>query len=214
MSIFKRNLHYLHPLLQLKVNIMKRILFTAILMMICLSGLSAQDKSKDAPKVKGFRAEFLAQMVDVEKKIIDLAEAVPQEKYTWRPMEGVRSISEVYMHIAGANYLFPSFAGIKAPAGIERDAETKVTEKAKVIEYVKTSFEHMRKAVMDTPDANLEKPAKMFGEETTVRGVFFTAGLHMHEHLGQSIAYVRMNNIVPPWTAAEQKEQEDKKSKK
>ena len=193
---------------------MKRMLFMVLLALVCSSGLFSQDKTKDAPKVTGFRAEFLAQMVDVEKKILDLAEAVPQEKYSWRPMDDVRSISEVYMHIAGANYLFPSFAGIKAPANIERDAEKKVTEKAKVIAYVKASFEHIRKAITDTPDADLDKPAKMFGEETTVRGVFFTAGLHMHEHLGQSIAYVRMNKIVPPWTAAEQKAEQEKGSKK
>jgi uncharacterized damage-inducible protein DinB len=193
---------------------MKRMLFMVLLAVICSSGLFSQEKTKDAPNVTGFRAEFLSQMAGVEKKILDLAEAVPQEKYSWRPMEGVRSISEVYMHIAGANYLFPSFVGIKTPAGIERDAETKVTEKAKVIAYVKASFDHIRKVITDTPDADLEKPAKMFGKETTVRDIFFNAGLHMHEHLGQSIAYVRMNNIVPPWTAEEQKVEQAKSTKK
>ena len=124
-------------------------------------------------------------------------------------MEGVRSVSEVYMHIAGANYLLPSFIGIKSPAGMNGDMEKTITEKVKVIEMLKQSFEFIRKAVTQTPDTDLDKAAKMFGRETTVRDVFFNAGLHMHEHLGQSIAYARMNKIVPPWTAAEQAKEKE-----
>jgi uncharacterized damage-inducible protein DinB len=137
---------------------------------------------------------------------------MPAESYGWRPMKGVRSVSEVYTHIAGANYLFPTMFDVKRPEGLEKDMEKKVTEKSKVMEELKKSFVHLRHAVEGISDADLDKPAKFFGEETTVRGVIFEAMSHLHEHLGQSIAYARMNKIVPPWTAAEQaKEKKDTK---
>ncbi len=185
-----------------------KLFYSLFLLIVFLTILQAQEKPE---MPKGFRGEFLVQLQEVEEKVIGLAETTPQEKYIWRPMEGVRSVSEVYMHLAGANYLLPTFIGIKSPEGLSRDMEKTVTDKSKVIELLKQSFAHVKKAIMDTKDADLDKPTVMFGDETTVRGVFFTAGLHMHEHLGQAIAYARMNNIVPPWTAAQQ--EAEKKSK-
>ena len=172
--------------------------------------IMAQDAARDT-SIKGFRAEFLAQLVDDEKKLVDLAEAIPQEKYAWRPAEGVRSISEVYVHIAGANYTFPTMMGVKAPEGMNRDAEKTLTDKKMVVEFLKQSFDYVRQVAMKTADADLDKPAKFFGEETSVRGILFHLSTHMHEHLGQSIAYARMNGVVPPWTAAEMKQQDSKK---
>ncbi len=151
----------------------------------------------------GFRAEFLKQLGDVEKKTVSLAQAEPDAKFTWRPGEGVRSVSEVYMHLAGANYLLPTFVGVKAPAGLSREME-KVTDKAKVLDTLKQSFEHARQAILNTPDADLDKVVKFFGRDATVREVFFAMANHMHEHLGQSIAYARMTGVVPPWTAEQQ----------
>lgn len=149
----------------------------------------------------GFRGEFLGQLQEVEKKTVDLAEAIPAEKYSWRPGEGIRSVSEVYMHIAGGNYLLLQFIGVQPPPGISRDME-KITEKAKVIENLKQSYEFVRQAVVKMPDSELEKKVKFFSGETTVRDVLFNVALHMHEHMGQLIAYARINGIVPPWTAA------------
>ena len=172
----------------------------------------AQQKAYDekAPALTGFRAEFMTQMADVEKKIEDLAQAMPDDKYSWRPMEGVRSVSEVYMHIAGSNYLFPAFIGVKKPEGLQKDLEKNDTSKAQVLDALKQSFVHLREAVMQTPDADLGKKTKMFGEDATYMGVLFTAALHLHEHLGQSIAYARMNKVVPPWTAAAEPEKKGK----
>src|SRR5712692_10958670 len=94
---------------------------------------------------RGFRAEFLRDLSDVEKKIEDLAAAMPAEKYTWRPAPGVRSVSEVYMHIAGGNYFLASFAGMKPPAYDERALE-KITDKDRVLVELKKSFDHLRTA--------------------------------------------------------------------
>ncbi len=191
----------------------QRLLLLTIVALIVIgfSRTSAQNTAKDTPAIKGFRGEFLAQLVDDEKKLVDLAEAIPLEKYPWRPAEGVRSISEVYVHIAGANYMFPTMMGVKAPENMERDAEKNITDKKKIVEFLKQSFAYVRQVATKTADADLEKPAKYFGEETTVRGILFHLATHMHEHLGQSIAYARMNGVVPPWTAAEMKQQQDSK---
>jgi uncharacterized damage-inducible protein DinB len=179
---------------------MKRIASAFLLASLVLAASAATAQ----PAVKGFRADFLAQQDGVEKELLGLAEATPAEKFSWRPAEGVRSIGEVYMHVAGGNYLFLGFAGVKAPAGISPSMEKDVTEKAAVIEAMKKSFAHLRAGVASIADADLDKPLKVFGHDTTVRGVLMVAANHEHEHLGQSIAYARMNGIVPPWTAARQ----------
>jgi uncharacterized damage-inducible protein DinB len=145
----------------------------------------------------GFRAEFLANLDEVQEKIVSLAEATPAEKFNWRPAPGVRSINEVYMHIAGGNYFLSTFVGVNAPK-MNGDLEKTVTKKADVIAELKKSFEHLRAAAALAKD--LEKPVKMFGNQTTYRGVLMTMLSHLHEHLGQSVAYARMNGVVPPWS--------------
>lgn len=179
---------------------MKRIAQALVLttLLAAASGVVAQSP------VTGFRAEFLAQQDGVEKELLGLAEATPAEKFAWRPAEGVRSVSEVYMHLVGANYMLPSFAGVKIPEGISPSMEKTVTEKAAVVAELKKAFAHVRAAIAATPDADLDKPVKYFGRESTVRGLYLTVALHEHEHLGQSIAYARSNGVVPPWTAERQ----------
>ncbi len=154
-----------------------------------------------APPKHGFRAEFLYDLSDVQKKIEGLAAAMPADKYTWRPAPGVRSVSEVYMHIAGGNYFLASFVGMKPPA-YDESAFERINDKARVLAELRKSFDHIRLAALTASDSDLDKPIKMFGTDTTVRGAFMTALNHLHEHLGQSIAYARMNGVVPPWTAS------------
>jgi len=162
--------------------------------------ISTRPAAAPAAPASGFRADFLTQFDDVSKKIVDLAEAVPADKYGWRPAPGVRSISEVYMHIVGGNSYIPSFIGVKPMEGIERGMEKSVTEKARVVELLKKSMAHARAAVLATPDADLDKKVKIFGGESSERGVIMIIGNHLHEHLGQSIAYARSNGITPPWS--------------
>ena len=104
------------------------------------------------------------------------------------------------MHVGGANYFLPTFVGIKAPEGLSRDAEKKVTEKAKVIEFVKASFDHLRKGVENLPEADYTKPIKLFGGDSTTQSALFLIVNHLHEHVGQAIAYARMSGVTPPWS--------------
>jgi uncharacterized damage-inducible protein DinB len=147
----------------------------------------------------GARGEILGEINGLEKKYVGLAQTMPQDKYSWRPAEGVRSVSEVFMHVAGANYGLPNFIGVKPPADAPKDLE-KVTDKAEVVKQLTASFDFLKSAIMKMPDADLEKTAKMFGRDRTYREIGFFMTGHLHEHLGQSIAYARMNGVVPPWS--------------
>lgn len=188
-------------------GLMKRLgfilLFVSLGAMITFAGDPKPANTPPDPK-EGFRAEIVGQLGFVEKRIEDLAAAMPADKYSWRPGDGVRSVSEVYMHIVGANYLFMTFLGVKPPMKMDPGMESSVKDKTEIAGKFKPSFDHFRTAVLGLSDKDLDKTTEMFGRTTTYRNVLVTAIAHLHEHLGQSIAYARVNGIVPPWTAAEQ----------
>lgn len=182
---------------------------TACALILCLgavplrAGQPGSDNAPAAPKA-GFRAEVLAELSGIEKKVEDLAGAMPAESYSWRPMEGVRSVGEVYTHIAGSNYLFMSFLGVKSPDRPKPNENPGPAAKEEAIKMLKPSFDLFRTTVLKLADADLDKPTTMFGSPATYRSVLMAQLGHLSEHLGQSIAYARMNHVVPPWTAAEQ----------
>jgi uncharacterized damage-inducible protein DinB len=192
---------------------------------VCLCS-AAQGQSADKPAAQtsataaaapssGARAEFLAEVAFYEQRFARLAQAMPAEKYTWRPAEGVRSIGEVYNHIVAANYGIARALGTPAPAGFDPKAiMANSADKAKTVQALKDSFAHFRQAVISVSDADLDKPLKMFGQQTTYRGAFIMITGHTGEHLGQSIAYARMNGIVPPWTEEQLQQQQQKPSAK
>jgi uncharacterized damage-inducible protein DinB len=183
---------------------MKRIPFPVSLLVFSIASTAvfAQTLSPAAAAPTGYRAEVISDIEGIGKKLVDLATAMPAEKYAWRPAPGVRSVSEVYMHVVGANYLLPSFLGAKLPEGFDREMEKSVTDKAKVIEWLKKSIDNAKAAVSSASDADLDKKVKAFGREMTERRVLMIVQTHMHEHLGQSIAYARSNGIAPPWSEA------------
>jgi len=168
----------------------------------------ALEKTSVAAPTSGPRAEFLTELKVEQDKFIQLAEAIPADKYSWRPAEGVRSVGEVLLHVAAANYNLPKLIGTPPPAGFNVQGYDKsTTDKTKIIAALKDSFDHIRQAVIDMPDANLEKQLDWFGGKNTQRGILLFTMRHMAEHLGQLIAYARMNGIVPPWTEEQQRQQ-------
>ncbi|MGH9602540.1 MAG: DinB family protein [Terriglobales bacterium] len=178
----------------------------AWLLMIALASTTAARAQQTAAPAASYNSEVMAVIEEQEKKVVSLAEAVPQEKYTWAPGEGVRNTAQIYLHIALANYAFAGFLGVKPPEGfVMKGFDTSTTDKAKIVEHLKRSFDNLKQAVRASTD--LEKKVKVFGEETTARDAMLRAASHNGEHMGQSIAYARMSGVVPPWTAAEQAQQ-------
>ncbi len=181
---------------------MTRRLLVSAMALLLAAPHPARSQSADPASATGLRKELIGQLADAEQKFIALANAMPAEKYGWRPAAGVRSVSEVYMHIVGANFMFPGMAGVKRKPDVTlaRDMETSMTDKAQVVEMLRTSFAYAKQSVMDVPDAQMETSVDLFGTPSTNRGVLVVMTTHAHEHLGQSIAYARMNGIVPPWS--------------
>jgi uncharacterized damage-inducible protein DinB len=139
----------------------------------------------------------------VSRQLTALAEATPADKFAWRPAPGVRSMSEVYMHIALANFSLLGIAGPKMPADIKGpDMEKSITEKAEVIDWLKRSLEAVKTAHAAVKPADLQRPVKVAGRSANVDGIYLRIIIHANEHMGQLIAYARMNGIVPPWAKA------------
>ena len=135
-------------------------------------------------------------------QLTQLAEAIPADKFGWRPGPGVRSIAEVCMHVAIGNYFLLGQAGAKPAVDLTKlgkEPEKGITDKDGVIKFMKESFEAVRTAA---PTIDRTTPRKFFGRDVTSNEVLLRLLVHNHEHMGQLIAYARMNGVVPPWTAA------------
>jgi uncharacterized damage-inducible protein DinB len=188
------------------------VLFAATFLAFAARPAYAQDKP-------AFISDFLDQVGHVQGQIMSLEEAMPQEKYSWRPMEGVRSVGEVYRHIAFGNYLLLKLMGVEPPAEANfsmdmKKWDTGVTDKKMIADALKASFDHVNASAGKMTAADLDVKIDFFGSQITKRSALMGLLSHIHEHLGQSIAYARMNGVVPPWTAAEQaKEMEKMKGK-
>lgn len=168
---------------------------------------NAQEKPA-AASTAAYKAEFLAEIDYYEQRYTRLAEAMPAEKYAWRPSEGVRSVGEVFTHIVQANYGVARAYGEALPSSVDpKSIDAIATDKVKTVQALKDSFTHFKKAIIALGDGDADKPQKMFGRQTTLRGSFILVTGHFGEHLGQSIAYARVNGIVPPWTEEQQQQQ-------
>jgi uncharacterized damage-inducible protein DinB len=184
-----------------KGETMKIRSFCALALMLISAAAALGQAAAPASAPAGFRGEFLNEVNFVGKRLVDLANAVPVDKYGWRPAAGVRSVGEVYVHVALGNAFLPSFTGAKIPEGFTREMEKTVSDKAKIIDAMKKSFDNLKSFATSASDADLEKKVKIFGGiEVSERELMVIILNHMHEHLGQSIAYARMNSVTPPWS--------------
>lgn len=181
-------------------------------------GLMAMAWPLGAQDLAAYKSEYLGELAYTSGNVIALAEAVPAEKYGWRPGAGVRSVSEVYMHIAVGNFLLLDIVGHKVPDDlyakveesgraramvlVKRNAELEktVTEKERVKALVQRSLDAVRAAMEGASAAELDKHVDFFGRDVTARAVYLRILAHVNEHMGQSVAYARMNGIVPPWS--------------
>jgi uncharacterized damage-inducible protein DinB len=192
----------IHPLEE-SMSTRRRLAVLASLIVVASLVAAAQ------PKRGGLMGDLIADITDVEGKIVGLAKAMPESSYAWRPMAGVRSVGEAFTHVAADNYFLPIALGATAPAatGISgtdyktvEAYERKTRSRAEIIAEVEQSFAFLKKAMAETPDAKMDTAMKMFGRESSVRTTWVMTVTHVHEHLGQLIAYARSNKVVPPWS--------------
>ena len=181
-----------------------RTLLTAAGVLLAVSVVTA--RAADAPAIPGFRGEVIANMQEASDKIIELSGAMPTGKWTWRPGKGVRSVGEVYMHIASSNYSLCSILGATSPISAE---ELKQLDKAppnpvKMAQMLRDSYAFAAQTISAMSDSDLDAQVTFFGRQVTKRAMLLSMASHSHEHLGQAIAYARVNGVVPPWTAREQ----------
>jgi uncharacterized damage-inducible protein DinB len=174
---------------------MRKILALAVfLTFLCSAPVFAQKMPEGI--WEGYDGEWL----HVSQQLVALAEATPPEKFSWRPAPGVRSTSEVYMHIVLANFWLLSVTGPKLPADLKEDAEKSVTSKPEVTSWLKRSLDAVKQAHLAETPQDLQRKVHIEDRDATVDGMYLRIIVHANEHMGQLVAYARMTGVVPPWS--------------
>ena len=174
---------------------------TALLILALTVTFASSALAQSTPP--NFLVEFEGQFEASAEKFVALAKAMPEASYGWRPMEGVASVASVYMHVARYNYFYPEIAlDVHSPMGAaEYDSwEAGVADKEQAVAILAESMEHVRRVVSAMSSKHLEEQTRLYGRDVGQWAVLLQLVTHMNEHLGQSIAYARMNRVVPPWS--------------
>lgn len=195
---------------------MKRM-FLSLLLTLGLSALAmaapaphADDADHTAPSYD-MKGQSLVDLDAVQKKFVDLANAVPAEKLTWRPSADSRSFAEVFMHVAGERYGILSLMGAEKPAGYDRKTfEKSTTDRAQIVAELNKSYDFAKKTIGGMTNADFAKLLPKLGPQANAGDVVYILVADAHEHLGQAVAYARENGIVPPWTVEAQKKAAEK----
>ncbi len=172
-------------------------LFTLVLMASLALAPVASAQKPPADMREGFliRYNYMAY------RLAALAEAIPEDKFAWSPGEGVMTVEHVFMHIIRYNYLYPATSlGVDAPEGIDYENLESLTGKDTVLGHLKPSLDHVRAVLAEMSEEDLSEIVVLYGRDTEAWNVFLQLQTHMGEHLGQLIAYARMNQVVPPWS--------------
>jgi uncharacterized damage-inducible protein DinB len=174
---------------------MRRILTKAFCLLLVLSAPAFAQKAPE-----GIWEGYDGEWTHVSQQLIALAEATPPEKFAWRPAPGVRSTSEVYMHIVFANFYLLSVTGPKMPEDLKQGMDKTVTSKAEVISWLKRSLEAVKQAHLAEMPTDLQRKVHIYDRDATVDGMYLRIIVHANEHMGQLVAYARMTGVVPPWS--------------
>ncbi len=176
-------------------RIVKTLPLLTLLGSLGAPALAGQSSARD------FGDEILGHFQSSTMKVGALAEGMPENLYGWRPGDGVMTVAHVYAHITHYNFMYlRDNMGIAAPPGVDVDNIESIEDKARILELFQQSVEHVRGAVGHMSDHELAASTRLYGRDVPKWAVMMQLVAHMNEHLGQSIAYARMNGIVPPWS--------------
>ena len=174
------------------------------------SAAVASDHTAPSYDMKG---QSLVDLEAVQKKFVDLANVVPDNKFTWRPSADSRSFAEVLLHVAGERYGILGLMGAAPPEGFDRKTfEKSTTDKAQIVAELNKSWEFTQKTINGMSNADFAKLLPKLGPQANAGDVVYILVADAHEHLGQVVTYARENGIVPPWTAKAQKQAAEKKA--
>jgi uncharacterized damage-inducible protein DinB len=170
-----------------------KLVFLALIL-LCAQPVLAQKA------LEGLWQGYDGEWLHVTQQLVALAEATPGEKFSWRPAPGVRSTSEVYMHIVLANFYLLRVTGPEMPAELKPELEKSVTSKAEVIHGLKRSLDAVKQAHLEVKPKDLQRKVHIADRDATVDGMYLRIIVHANEHMGQLIAYARMTGVAPPWS--------------
>ena len=163
--------------------------------------------SNSLPSPPIFIQEFLGQVDFVEGRLTQLLEAMLQDQMSWTPAEGVRTCGQIYLHVAEANHMLAGFMSGAEMEGEPGSMEKSTTDKEEIAKMLKDSFAAIKEAAGKLTEEDLDKITKTpFGMDMSLRNFMISLLNHCHEHLGQGIAYARMNGVVPPWSEKQEGE--------
>ena len=143
---------------------------------------------------------------NTEKEVMSAAEAMPEDKYSFRPtageFSGVRTFGEQIKHLAANNYRMAAYILGQQPSPDQEHetGPTSVQTKAQIVDYAKGSFAALHRAAGSINDKNLLEPVPghAYPRQNTRLQFAVDAVAHSNDHYGQMVEYLRMNGIVPP----------------
>jgi len=172
----------------------------------------ASDAADHTAPSYDMKGQSLLDMQVVQKKFVDLANAIPTDKFNWRPSPDSRSFAEVFLHVAGERYQILNLMGAATPAGFDpKTFEKSTTDKSRIVDELNKSSEFTQKTINGMTNAEFAKLLPKLGPQANAGDVVYILVADAHEHLGQVVAYARENAIVPPWTVEAQKKEAEKK---
>jgi uncharacterized damage-inducible protein DinB len=199
---------------------MNKMYLAALLLFVGMSvgALGATPQTSDAASVDhtapsyDMKGQSLADLQAVQKKFVDLANAIPADKLTWRPSADSRSFAEVFLHVSGERYGILELMGATPPAGFARKTfEKSTTDRARIVDELNKSWDFAQKTINGMTNGDFAKLLPKLGPQANAGDVVYILVADAHEHLGQLVAYARVNGIVPPWTVEAQKKAAEKK---
>jgi len=198
---------------------MNRVLLACALVLLGLGVRTARAGDQPAPDHTApsydMKAQALLDLQTVQKKFVDLTNAIPDDKMTWRPSADARSFAEVMLHVAGERYGILGMMGAQAPDGFNgKTIEKSTTDRAKIVAELNNSWEFARKTIEGMSNADFARLLPKLGPQANAGDVVYILVADAHEHLGQAIAYARENGVIPPWTVEAKKAAEKKAEEK
>jgi len=173
-------------------------------LLVAVASLTFAARGVGQERIDPMAATVAPYFTMIERSFINLAEAMPAEKFGFKPTNGefqnVRAFGEQVKHVACANFAFFSEIEKKEPpADCATGGPSAAKTKAELLAYLRDSFDYAKRVLRTMTSANALEPAGgPYGGQSTRLGLTTLAVWHASDHYGQLVVYLRMNGIVPP----------------